>query len=129
MFRLLKAHYHKPFSFSPFWPSGSSGSCSSRLKNNHPFASFRPGRIFVPELAAKYNWLKHIYTTFVEIFFGFAITAFLGVFLAVLISWSRFSGGLSPRCSLFLTPSQDRHGSLFILWFATGLSPISSSPF
>src|SRR5512134_1474853 len=52
------------------------------------------GRLFVPELAAKYHWLKHIQATFVEIFFGFAITAILGVFLAILISWSKLLKGI-----------------------------------
>jgi len=125
IFRLLKAHYHKPLLVIALLALWQLGVMLFQVKEYIiPSPLSVLARIFVPEMAAKYHWLKHIYATFVEIFFGFAITAFLGVFLAILISWSRFLRGIiTPLLTFFNSIPKIAMAPLFILWFGYGIIP------
>jgi len=46
-------------------------------------------RLLVPQPMANYHWLVHIKATLVEVFLSFVVTAIVGVFIAILISWSK----------------------------------------
>jgi ABC-type nitrate/sulfonate/bicarbonate transport system permease component len=42
--------------------------------------------LFIPEIASKYHWFRHIQATSIEILMSFLITAFGGVLLAIIIA-------------------------------------------
>ena len=44
--------------------------------------------LLVPQPDANYHWLLHIRVTLLEIFLSFAVTAAVGIFIAMLICWS-----------------------------------------
>jgi NitT/TauT family transport system permease protein len=125
IFRLIKTHGHKPlfvFALLTLWQ------LLVMLFEVKEYILPSPlsvlARIFVPEMAGKYNWLKHIQATFIEIFFGFAITSILGVFLAILISWSRaLKGIITPLLAFFNSIPKIAMAPLFILWFGYGIIP------
>jgi NitT/TauT family transport system permease protein len=123
--RLFKAHYYKPllvFALLTFWQFFVMIFQVKEYIIPSPLSVL--ARIFVPEMAGKHQWLKHIQATFIEIFFGFAITAILGVFLAILISWSRLLKGIiSPLLTFFNSIPKIAMAPLFILWFGYGIIP------
>ena len=125
IFRLIKTHYHKPllvFALLTLWQLGVMLFQVKEYIIPSPLAVL--ARIFVPEMAGKYHWLKHIYATFIEIFFGFVITAILGVFLAILIAWSRLLRGMiTPLLTFFNSIPKIAMAPLFILWFGYGIVP------
>jgi NitT/TauT family transport system permease protein len=123
--RLIKAHYHKPllvFALLALWQFFVMLFQVKEYIIPSPLSVL--ARIFVPEMAAKHQWLKHIQATSIEIFFGFAITSVLGVFLAILISWSRLLKGIiSPLLTFFNSIPKIAMAPLFILWFGYGIIP------
>jgi NitT/TauT family transport system permease protein len=125
IFRLLKAHYHKPllvFALLTLWQLSVMIFQIKEYIIPSPLSVL--ARIFVPEMAGKYQWLKHIQATFVEIFFGFAITSILGILLAILIAWSRLLKGIiTPLLTFFNSIPKIAMAPLFILWFGYGIMP------
>ncbi len=80
--------------------------------------------IFVPEIASKYHWFKHIRATATEILLSFGITAVTGVFLAILITWSRFLRNLiTPIIILMNSIPKIALAPLFLIWFGYGILP------
>lgn len=125
IFRLIKAHGHKPllvFALLTLWQLLVTLFQVKEYIVPSPVSVL--ARIFVPEMAAKYHWWKHIQATFIEIFFGFLVTSLLGIFLAVLISWSRLlKGVISPLLTFFNSIPKIAMAPLFILWFGYGILP------
>jgi len=80
--------------------------------------------LLIPELASQYDWLKHIGTTLVEILLGFAVTALVGILVAVVMTWSRFFGQIiRPIITLFYSIPKIALAPLFLLWFGYGIIP------
>jgi NitT/TauT family transport system permease protein len=80
--------------------------------------------LFVPELASQYDWFTHIETTLVEILIGFSVTALVGIFIAVLMTWSRFLRQIiMPILTLFNSLPKIALAPLFLLWFGYGIIP------
>jgi NitT/TauT family transport system permease protein len=121
----IKNHYHKPLLVVAFFTLWQLLVMLFNIKEYiipSPISIF--ARLFVPEMASNYHWLKHIKATLVEIFFGFAITAFLGIFLALVISWSNlFRQIITPLLTFFNSIPKIAMAPLFILWFGYGIIP------
>ena len=80
--------------------------------------------LLVPEIASKYQWLKHIRATSIEILMSFLVTAAGGVFLAILIAWSKLLKSLiSPVIILLNSLPKIALAPLFLLWFGYGILP------
>ena len=80
--------------------------------------------LFVPKLASQYDWFTHIETTLIEILIGFSVTAFVGVFVAVVMTWSRFLRQIiMPIITLFNSLPKIALAPLFLLWFGYGIIP------
>jgi NitT/TauT family transport system permease protein len=87
-----------------------------------PITTF--SHLFIPELAAQYDWLTHIETTLVEVLVGFSVTAVVGVFVAVVMTWSRFLRQIiMPIITLFNSLPKIALAPLFLLWFGYGIIP------
>jgi len=87
-----------------------------------------PLRVFayllLPDLAPKYHWLKHITTTLGEMLISFSATALLGVFVAILMTWSVFLRRMiTPIIALFNSLPKIALAPLFLLWFGFGIIP------
>jgi NitT/TauT family transport system permease protein len=71
-----------------------------------------------------YEWWKHIGATVTEVLVSFCITAILGVFLAILVTWSKlFAHIIMPIVTLFNSLPKVAMAPLFLLWFGYGLLP------
>ncbi len=80
--------------------------------------------LFVPQLASQYDWLTHIYTTLIEVLIGFAVTSFVGILVAVVMTWSRVLKQLiMPIITLFNSLPKIALAPLFLLWFGYGILP------
>jgi NitT/TauT family transport system permease protein len=87
-----------------------------------PITTF--SHLFIPQLAAQYDWLTHIRTTLIEVLVGFSVTAVVGVFVAVVMTWSRFLRQIiMPIITLFNSLPKIALAPLFLLWFGYGLIP------
>ena len=87
-----------------------------------PITTF--SHLFIPQLAAQYDWLTHIETTLIEVLVGFSVTAVVGVFVAVVMTWSRFLRQIiMPIITLFNSLPKIALAPLFLLWFGYGLIP------
>jgi len=121
----IKTHYHKPLLVVAFFTLWQLLVMLFNVKEYiipSPISVF--ARLLVPEMASNYHWLKHIRTTLVEIFFGFAVTAFVGIFLALVISWSNLLRQiLTPLLTFFNSIPKIAMAPLFILWFGYGIIP------
>jgi NitT/TauT family transport system permease protein len=75
-------------------------------------------------LGHDYPWWMHINATVTEVLVGFCFTAVFGVFLAILVSWSRLlSQMLMPIITLFNSLPKVAMAPLFLLWFGYGIVP------
>jgi len=82
------------------------------------------GRLFDPQQIARYQWRKHILATLTEILVSFGVTAVAGVFVALLITWSRFLRGvITPVLTIFNSLPKIALAPLFLLWFGYGIVP------
>jgi NitT/TauT family transport system permease protein len=80
--------------------------------------------LFIPKLAAQYDWLTHIETTLIEVLIGFSVTAVVGVFVAVVMTWSHFLRQIiMPIITLFNSLPKIALAPLFLLWFGYGIIP------
>jgi len=80
--------------------------------------------LFVPDLASRYHWLRHIRTTLGEMLISFSVTALLGIFVAILITWSSFLRRvITPIIALFNSLPKIALAPLFLLWFGFGIIP------
>ena len=80
--------------------------------------------LLVPELAANYHWLRHIQTTLGEIVISFSVTALVGVFVAIVMTWSNFMRQIiTPIIALFNSLPKIALAPLFLLWFGFGIIP------
>ena len=80
--------------------------------------------LFIPEIASKYHWFRHIQATSIEILMSFLITAFGGVLLAIIIAWSHLLRSLiSPVIVLLNSLPKIALAPLFLLWFGYGILP------
>ncbi len=80
--------------------------------------------LLVPGMAQKYHWLTHLGTTLAELVLSFAVTAALGIFVAVLITWSGVLRRIiTPILALFNSLPKIALAPLFLLWFGFGILP------
>lgn len=80
--------------------------------------------LFSPGIASRYQWFAHIRTTLSELVISFAVTALLGVMVAVAITWSRVLRGIiMPIIALFNSLPKIALAPLFLLWFGFGILP------
>jgi NitT/TauT family transport system permease protein len=80
--------------------------------------------IFDPQLAAKYNWFRHISATLTEIGLSFLATVVVGMGLAILITWSKLlSQILMPIITMFNSLPKVALAPVFLMWFGFGLVP------
>ena len=87
-----------------------------------PLTTF--AHLFVPKLASHYHWLNHIRTTLDEILISFSLMAVLGIFVAMLMTWSNFLRRvIEPIITLFNSLPKIALAPLFILWFGFGIIP------
>lgn len=79
--------------------------------------------LFVRQPDAFYNWKLHIGTTVWEVLASFAVTAFAGVALAAVISWSRWLRDLIMPFFLFVNSLPIvAVAPIILLWFGYGLA-------
>ncbi len=63
-------------------------------------------QLFLPRYALQHQWLTHISTTLSDIVFSFCVTAGVGIFATILMTWSTaFCARLLPRSSSCLIHS------------------------
>lgn len=80
--------------------------------------------LFDSELAAQYKWIEHIVTTLTEIALGFALSAGVGVLIAVTISWSKLLRDIfMPLLVFFNSIPKIAMAPLFLIWFGYGIIP------
>jgi len=80
--------------------------------------------LFIPELAAQYDWFTHIGTTLIEILIGFTVTAIVGILVAILMTWSNaLKHIIKPIITLFYSLPKIALAPLFLLWFGYGIIP------
>ncbi|MDR0576711.1 MAG: ABC transporter permease [Candidatus Accumulibacter sp.] len=71
-----------------------------------------------------YDWWKHIGATALEVIVSFLVTAALGIFIAILVTWSRVLAQIiMPIVTLFNSLPKVAVAPLFLLWFGYGLLP------
>lgn len=71
-----------------------------------------------------YMWWTHISATFLEVLVSFVVTTVTGIFIAILVSWSRVLAQLiMPIITLFNSLPKVAVAPLFLLWFGYGLLP------
>ncbi len=87
-----------------------------------PLAVF--SALFNPEVAAAYLWGKQISATLTEIACGFVVSAFLGILIAVIISWSSLLRSIvMPLLVFFNSIPKIAMAPLFLIWFGYGIIP------
>ncbi|MDR1709098.1 MAG: ABC transporter permease [Candidatus Accumulibacter sp.] len=70
------------------------------------------------------EWWTHISATVMEVLLSFAITATLGIVIAILVTWSKLlSQIIMPMITLFNSLPKVAIAPLFLLWFGYGLLP------
>jgi NitT/TauT family transport system permease protein len=80
--------------------------------------------LFIPELAAQYDWPRHIGVTLIEMLLGFIVTAVVGILVAVLMTWSNvLKHIIKPIITLFYSLPKIALAPLFLLWFGYGIIP------
>ncbi len=81
-------------------------------------------QLFLPRYASQHQWLTHISTTLSEIVFSFCVTAVVGIFAAILMTWSRILRQIiTPIIILFNSLPKIALAPLFLLWFGYGIIP------
>lgn len=80
--------------------------------------------LFVPKFALKYQWWKHIGTTLSEILISFFVTAFVGIAVAIVMTWFNVLRQIiTPIIILFNSLPKIALAPLFLLWFGYGIIP------
>jgi len=80
--------------------------------------------LLVPQYASNYHWLRHVRTTLGEIVISFSVTAAVGIFVAIVITWSSiFRQIITPIITLFNSLPKIALAPLFLLWFGFGIIP------
>lgn len=80
--------------------------------------------LFNAEASAVYGWGGHLAATLAEIALGFGISAFLGILIAVVVSWSRLIRSiLMPLLIFFNSIPKIAMAPLFLIWFGYGIIP------
>jgi len=79
--------------------------------------------LFVPQPSANYHWLVHIRVTLIEVFLSFLVTAAVGIFIAILISWSKRIRELLLPFFIFVNSLPIiAVAPIFLLWMGYGLA-------
>ncbi len=87
-----------------------------------PIVTFQ--RLFDPSIAPEYRWFRHIGATATEVLIAFAVTAVLGVAIAILITWSTLLRRMiTPIVTLLNSLPKIALAPLFLLWFGYGILP------
>lgn len=80
-------------------------------------------RLLVPQPSASYNWLVHIRVTLSEVFLSFLVTAAVGIFIAILISWSKRIRDLLLPFFVFVNSLPIiAVAPIFLLWMGYGIA-------
>lgn len=78
--------------------------------------------LFLPQADANYNWPRHIGATVTEVLIAFAVTAVVGVIIAVILTWSRTVRELTMPALIFLNSLPIvAVAPIILLWFGYGL--------
>jgi NitT/TauT family transport system permease protein len=78
--------------------------------------------LLVPQPSASYHWLVHIKVTLIEVFLSFIFTAVVGVFIAILISWSKRIRDLLLPLFVFVNSLPIiAVAPIFLLWMGYGI--------
>jgi NitT/TauT family transport system permease protein len=87
-----------------------------------PTPSSAIAHLFFKQPDANYNWALHIRTTIYEFLIGFAVTAVLGVGLAIVIVWSkRFKNLALPLFTFINSLPIIAIAPIILLWMGYGL--------
>jgi NitT/TauT family transport system permease protein len=87
-----------------------------------PVATF--STLFVRDIAQRYDWVLHIRTTLSEVLISFAVTAVIGILVALLITWSAALRTIfTPVLTLLNSLPKIAFAPLFLIWFGYGLVP------
>ena len=80
------------------------------------------GHLFVPQPDAFYNWKLQISTTAFEVLISFAVTAAVGILLAIVIAWSQWLRNLIMPFFIFVNSLPlIAIAPIILLWFGYGL--------
>jgi ABC-type nitrate/sulfonate/bicarbonate transport system permease component len=81
--------------------------------------------IFVPQPDANYNWTVHLGTTIYEVLLSFAITSFVGIVIAIIMTWSKLMNDLLLPVFVFINSLPTiAIAPIITLWFGYGLSSL-----
>ncbi len=78
--------------------------------------------LFLPQPDANYNWPLHIRTTVMEFVLSFAVTAVVGILMALFLSWSRLVRELALPLFIFVNSLPIiAIAPIILLWMGYGL--------
>lgn len=78
--------------------------------------------LFFRQPDASYLWIKNISATLFEILIGFAVTVFLGIFIAIIVSWSQMSRKFFIPLFIFINSLPIvAIAPIILLWLGYGL--------
>ena len=78
--------------------------------------------LFFKQAKANYNWSLHISVTLYEFLIGFAVTSVLGIFLAILIVWSRHAKNMLMPLFIFINSLPIiAIAPIILLWMGYGI--------
>ena len=79
--------------------------------------------LFFKQAKANYNWPLHISVTLYEFVTGFAVTSLLGIFLAILIVWSRYAKNMLMPLFIFINSLPIiAIAPIILLWMGYGIA-------
>lgn len=123
--RVIKEHYPKVLVLALFlvaWQLTVTVFGVKQFIIPSPAATFQ--RLFDPEVAPKYQWLRHLQATGKEVLIAFVATAVSGIGLAIVITWSNaLRRVVVPVLTLFNSLPKIALAPLFLLWFGYGIVP------
>jgi NitT/TauT family transport system permease protein len=78
--------------------------------------------LFFAQPDANYNWIHHIKATLLEIVLSFAVTSLVGIFIAIVLAWSKVLNRIIMPAFVFLNSIPIiAIAPLLVLWFGYGL--------
>ncbi|MCD6122637.1 MAG: ABC transporter permease [Spirochaetales bacterium] len=85
-----------------------------------PLAAFKA--LFIYQANQSYNWRLQILTTTYEVFISFAITSFVGITLAIIISWTKWLNNVIMPLFIFVNSLPIiAIAPIILLWFGYGI--------
>jgi NitT/TauT family transport system permease protein len=120
----LKTHYQTPLtiiSFFVIWQVSVTLFSVREFILPSPLTAIH--RLVIPQPSANYYWLVHIKATLVEVLLSFIVTAVVGIFIAILISWSKRIRDLLLPFFVFVNSLPIiAVAPIFLLWMGYGMA-------